>query len=125
MDVNPRILADLAVSAHLAFAVFVVVGGFIALRWPRLVWFHAPAALWGAFVELSGSVCPLTPLENALRVRAGSEPYPGDFLAHYVIGVLYPLGIDSDVQTWLGVGVIAVNAVAYTLVWRRAQIRPA
>ena len=60
----PRALADLVLVLHLAFIVFVVLGGWLALRWPRVVWVHLPAVVWGIFIELTGGICPLTPLEN-------------------------------------------------------------
>ena len=74
------LLADLVVLIHLAFVVFVVAGGFLVLRWPTLVWLHVPSALYGAGIEFWGWVCPLTPLENRLRRRAGEAGYGGGFI---------------------------------------------
>jgi Protein of Unknown function (DUF2784) len=114
-----RLLADLVVTSHVAFVVFVAVGGLLVLRWGRLAWLHVPCALWGAWVELAGWICPLTPLEVSLRRAAGEAGYSGGFLEHYVLPLLYPSGLTRTVQTGLGVAVLAVNAVAYTLVLRR------
>ena len=99
--------------------VFVVAGGALVLRWPRLADVHLPAALWGAWIEFSGGICPLTPLEKALRTRAGEGAYAGDFIDHYVLPVLYPVGLTRGVQVWLGLGVVLVNVAVYAVVARR------
>ena len=114
-------LAALVVFAHLAFVVFATVGGVLALRWPRIAWVHLPAAAWAAFVEFSGRLCPLTPLENMLRRRAGLEDYSGDFIANYMFPVLYPAGLTRDVQVAIGCFVIVLNVIAYVYVWRRRR----
>ncbi len=114
-----RLAADLLVVVHLAFIVFVVTGGFLALKWPRLVWAHIPCALWGVVIEITGWTCPLTPLENRLRRSTGGDGYDGGFIDHYVVPVVYPDELSHTMQVWLGVGVVVINAVAYGLVWRR------
>jgi hypothetical protein len=101
--------------------VFVVTGGLLVLRWPRLAWLHLPCALWGAWVELSGWICPLTPLEISLRVAAGEAGYKGGFLEHYVIPMLYPAGLTRGIQVGLGVAVLVVNVAAYAAVVRRVR----
>jgi hypothetical protein len=116
-----KILADLVVTFHVAFVVFVVTGGLLVLRWPRLAWLHLPCALWGAWVELSGWICPLTPLEISLRVAAGEAGYKGGFLEHYVIPMLYPAGLTRGIQVGLGVAVLVVNVAAYAAVVRRVR----
>jgi hypothetical protein len=115
------LLAALTVFVHLLFVVFAVTGGLLALRWPRIVWLHLPAAAWAAFVELSGRLCPLTPLEHALRERGGLAPYSGDFVAHYIFPVLYPAGLTREMQLWIGLAVVAGNLAAYALVLRRRR----
>jgi hypothetical protein len=114
-----RVLADGVVLVHLAFVAFVVAGGLLALRWPRVAWGHVPAALWGGAIELGGWVCPLTPLENALRARAGEARYAGGFVEHYLLPVLYPAGLTPNLQVVLGAGALALNAAVYAWVWRR------
>ncbi|WP_296750799.1 DUF2784 domain-containing protein [Thiobacillus sp.] len=116
------ILADAVVIVHLLFVAFVVAGGFLLLRWPRLVWLHLPAAAWGAFIEFSGGVCPLTPLENHLRVVGGGSAYGGDFVERILLPILYPGQLTLPLQQVLGGVVVGVNLVAYALafrVWRR------
>lgn len=123
------ILADAVVIVHLLFVAFVVAGGFLLLRWPRLVWLHLPAAAWGAFIEFSGGVCPLTPLENHLRVVGGGSAYGGDFVERILLPILYPGQLTLPIQQVLGGVVVGVNLVAYALafrVWRRqARVRQA
>ena len=84
------LMADLIVLVHFVFVIFVVLGGLLALRWPRIVWLHVPAVIWGALVEFTGWICPLTPLENRLRRASGEASYQGDFIAHYILPALYP-----------------------------------
>ena len=118
-----RILADLLVLVHFGFVLFVVAGGALVLRWPRLALVHVPAAIWGAWIELSGGICPLTPWEKSLRERAGQAAYAGDFIGHYVLPVLYPVDLSREVQIWLGLGVLAINLALYTVVVRRWALR--
>src|SRR4026207_1701633 len=87
-----RLLADAVLIVHLAFIAFVVLGGLLVLRWPRVAWVHPPPAAWGAWIEFSGRICPLTPLEVGLRARGGAAAYSGGFLGHYITGALYPEG---------------------------------
>ena len=117
----PRALADLVLLLHAAFVLFVVAGGFAVLRWPRLAWVHLPAAAWGAVIEFAGWICPLTPLENRLRRLAGEAGYPHGFIEHYLLGWLYPEGLDRSVQVGLGLAVLAINLVAYGWVAARRQ----
>ena len=84
------LLADLVVILHLSFVLFVVFGGLLVLRWPRLAWVHLPAAAWGVAIEFTGGICPLTPLENWLREKAGEIGYADGFTEHYILPVLYP-----------------------------------
>ena len=115
------VLADAVVLVHVGFVGFVVLGGFVVLKWPRAAWLHLPSALWGAAIEFSGRVCPLTPLENWLRARAGGTPYAGGFIERYVIPTLYPSTLTRTVQVALGVFVVVVNGVVYWRVVRRSR----
>ena len=116
-----RLLADLVLLLHLAFVLFVVAGGLLVLRWPRMAWLHLPAAVWGAVVEFTGWICPLTPLENALRAMAGAEAYDSGFIQHYILPLLYPAALTGDIQLVLGMIVIGMNVVLYGWVWRRTM----
>ncbi len=108
-----NLLADTVVLAHLAFVAFVVAGGFLTWRYPRALFAHVPALLWGIWIEVSGMICPLTPLENHLRTLAGKAGYTGGFVEHYIIPVLYPLGLTRHIQWMLATILIALNVLAY------------
>lgn len=114
-----RLAADAIVLLHLAFVAFVVLGGALVLRRPRLAWLHVPAVLWAALVEFAGWICPLTPLEVELRIAAGGAGYGGDFIGHYLLPLLYPAGLTRGVQVALGALVLALNLGVYFLLWRR------
>ncbi|MBP0635958.1 DUF2784 domain-containing protein [Cupriavidus sp. AcVe19-6a] len=120
-------LADLVVIVHGLFIVFVVAGGLLVLRWPRLAWVHLPAAAWGVMIEWSGWICPLTPLENALRRAAGEAGYSEGFVERYLLPLIYPAGLTPAVQLWLGLIVLVVNVTVYAAVyarwWRRRRHR--
>jgi hypothetical protein len=109
------LLADLVLVAHLAFVGFVVLGGFLVLRWRRLAWIHVPVALWGGAIVVTGFTCPLTPLENRLLQLGGRAGYQGGFIEHYVTAALYPAGLTRQTQIVLGAAVLALNLVVY---WR-------
>ena len=116
-----QVLADIVACVHAAFVAFVVLGGVLAIRWRRLVWLHVPAAIWGALIEFADWVCPLTPLENALRGRAGEAGYGDGFVQHYLLRALYPAGLTRSVQVALGTLVIVVNILAYVALLRRGR----
>jgi Protein of Unknown function (DUF2784) len=108
-----RILADLLVTLHLAFTAFVIFGGFLAWKWRRAIYLHLPALAWGFWVETSGQICPLTPLEDHLRRLAGEAGYQGGFLNHYVVSVLYPPWLTRPDQWVLAALLLAINVAAY------------
>ena len=120
-----RALADGVLVLHLGFLVFVVLGGLLVLRWPGVAWLHLPAVVWGAWVELTGGVCPLTPLENRLRRAGGGLGYQGGFIDQYLVPVLYPPGLTRTHQIVLGCALLVLNAVAYDAVLRRGRRRRA
>ena len=118
-----RLAADAVLAAHLAFVLFLVCGGLLVLRTPRLAWLHLPAVAWGAYVELSGSICPLTPLEVTLRRGAGEAGYGGDFIEHYLAALIYPAGLTRELQMALGAAALLLNLIVYFILWRRRSIR--
>lgn len=115
------LLANLVVLLHAAFLVFVVAGALLVARWPRLLPVHVACVAWGAYVELAGKICPLTPLENHFRELAGQAGYSGGFIEHYLIPALYPARLTASVQTKIGLGVLALNGLLYAVVWRRIR----
>jgi len=116
-----RVLADVVLVLHLLFVAFVVAGGLSVLRWPWMAWLHLPALAWGATVEFTGWICPLTPLENLLRRSGGEAGYQGGFIEHYLMPVLYPAGLTRDTQLLLGLGLAGVNLIVYLLVFIRRR----
>jgi Protein of Unknown function (DUF2784) len=123
VSVPTSLAADGILLLHLAFVLFVVLGGLLVMRWPKLAWLHVPALLWGVAVEICGWYCPLTPLENALRERAGGAAYQEDFIARYLLPVLYPEGLTRRAQVALGLLALLLNVGVYTIVWRRRWVK--
>jgi hypothetical protein len=111
--------AGLVVLVHLSFVLFVAAGALLSLKWPRAMWAHLPAAAWAAYIEFSGGIGPLTPLENELRARAGLDHYSGDFVARYLFPVLYPGGLTREAQIVIGLVVLAVNLGLYIFVYKK------
>ena len=116
-------LADLTILLHFAFILFVVGGGVLVRFWPRLVWAHLAAAVWGAYVSLANKICPLTPLENWLSRQAGRAGYAGGFMEHHLFWIIYPRGLTPGLQHLLGMGVIVLNLGVYAWI-RHSRQRP-
>jgi Protein of Unknown function (DUF2784) len=102
------------------FVVFVLLGSLLVIRWPRLAGLHVPSTAWGIAVEFVDWICPLTPIENALRERSGLAVYQGDFIEYYVLPLLYPARLTRGTQFLLGCIALTVNAVVY---WRLLSVR--
>jgi len=117
-----RLAADAVLLFHLGFILFVLFGGLLALRWRWLPLLHLPAAAWGVLVEVGGWVCPLTYLENRLRVLAGDAGYSESFVEHYLLALIYPPGLTQSIQLVLAGVVVAVNALVYAWLWRRRRV---
>lgn len=111
--------ADAVVVFHALFILFAVAGGLLSRWWPWAAACHLPAVAWAAWIELSGGVCPLTPLENSLRQLGGASPYPGAFVEHYLLPLIYPPGLTPAVQLTLAGAVIGINVVVYAWAIRR------
>ncbi len=116
-----RALADLVALTHLAFIIFALLGGLLALRWRWVPWVHLPAAVWGAAVEFFGWFCPLTPLENSLRRASGAAGYSGGFIERYLMPILYPAELTREFQLFLACVLVVVNLAVYLAVRRRLR----
>ena len=103
---------------HLAFILFVLFGGFLVLKWPKLAWVHLPAAVWGVLIEFFGWYCPLTKWENLLLREAGRAGYSGGFVSHYIIPLIYPPGLTRMHELVIGALVLTVNVAIYAKVLR-------
>jgi hypothetical protein len=116
------ILADLVVVIHLAFVIFAVLGALLALwrRW--IIWLHLPALLWAVWIECAGGICPLTPLENWLRVKGGQGAYTGDFVATYLLPILYPVSLTRNVQFIIAMMISVINVAIYgSILYKRSR----
>jgi hypothetical protein len=111
------LLADFVLVIHLAYVLFVVLGGLWVVKRRKAAWLHVPAVLWAAVVEYAGWICPLTPIENWLRMKAGKTGYQGDFLERYLAPVLYPDNLTRETQLILGTLVVAINVLIYGYVF--------
>lgn len=109
-------LSDFVLLVHFAFIVFVLGGGLLLLRWPRVVWLHLPAMIWGVLIEATGWLCPLTPLENYFRALAGGNIYHTGFIEQYLLPLVYPAGLTPSIQRTLAAVVIVFNLIVYTWV---------
>src|SRR5262245_8541034 len=113
-----KLAANTLALIHFAFILFVVLGGLLLLKWPKLVWVHIPAAVWGALIEFAGWYCPLTSMENAMLRRAGEAGYTGGFVAHYIFRLIYPAGLTRGLEIAIGAFVLVVNVSVYVKVFR-------
>lgn len=116
---NPALLADAVLLLHGVFILWVVAGALAVGRWPRLAWLHLPSLAWGVWIEASGGICPLTPLELRLRAAAGQAGYAGGFIEHYLGALIYPDALTREMQWAMAVGLLAINAAVYAALWRR------
>lgn len=109
------VLADLVVLFHLAFVIFAVLGALLIFKWHWIIFLHLPAAFWAVYIEFSGGICPLTPLENSLRRNSGEPGYSGGFVEYYIIPVLYPDELTREIQLLIGTALLVINIFIY---WR-------
>ena len=111
-------LSDIIVLIHFGFVFFSVIGGFLVLKWKRMIWIHLPAVFWVIWIEMTGWICPLTPLENWFRLKSGTSGYQTGFIDHYIISLLYPAGLTRSFQFVLGISLLVVNLGIYGWILR-------
>ncbi|MEM7145133.1 MAG: DUF2784 domain-containing protein [Verrucomicrobiota bacterium] len=111
-----KLLADLVVLLHFGFIAFVLVGGVLVLKWGWVAFLHLPCVMWGVLVEMTGWICPLTPLEQGLREAEGGAAYTGGFVDHYIVPIIYPEGLTRGMQIGFAIVVVAINLGVYGLV---------
>ena len=110
------ITADLVLVVHFLFILCAIFGGLLTLHHRWVVWLHIPAMGWAAMISFAGWICPLTPLENALRRAAGEEVYSGGFINRYIVPVIYPEGYTREIAVAAGVAVLVINILIYSFV---------
>lgn len=115
------LLADTIVIIHFLFIIFVVIGGFLVIRRPKIAFVHLPAAMWGVAVEFFGWICPLTPLENHFRFLDGKGSYDGDFIEKYLLPLIYPENLTPSIQQILGMMVVIINVIVYIIAIRKSR----
>ena len=116
-----RIAADFIVLLHFAFILFVVLGGLLVFYRRMFAWLHLPTVLWGVLIEFSGWICPLTPWEQSLRIKAGQVGYSGGFVEHYLMPLIYPVALTPEIQIILGVLVLILNVGVYGWLWSKTN----
>ena len=116
-----RIAADLLVLFHFAFILFVVLGGFLVFYRRLFSWLHLPTVIWGVLIEFSGWICPLTPWEQSLRIKAGQVGYSGGFVEHYLMPLIYPEALTPEIQFVLGMLVLILNVGVYGWLWSKTH----
>src|SRR5689334_3637250 len=117
--------ADGVMLLHFTFIAFALLGSLLLLKWPKLIWLHVPAMAWGAYVEISGRICPLTAYENQYRALAGESTYGEGFITHYLGPIIYPPNFTAGWRYFaLGV-LLTVNLIGYGLYFRRRRTKQA
>lgn len=120
-----QIAADFVIFLHSAFIVFVLAGGLLVFKWRWVIWLHVPAALWGSMIVIVGWICPLTPIENMLRQAGGLEAYSNSFIEQYLIPVIYPQGLSREIFIAMGMVVIVINVIIYTILFVKRKKKAA
>jgi len=115
------IFAHLVILVHLIFILFVPFGGILVFRKRWWALLHIPVFLWGALISFGGWICPLTPLENWLRVKGGELGYHGGFIEHYLLPIIYPRNLTRGVQITMGIAVLILNLVIYGIIVSRIR----
>ncbi len=119
-----HLAANLLVIVHFGFILFVVLGGLLVLRWPKIAYGHIPCVVWGVLIEFFGWICPLTHLEFHLLERAGRSGYAGGFIEHYILPLVYPAELTRGMQIGFGSFVLVLNLVVYgvlVLKWNKSR----
>ena len=105
--------ADLTLIAHFSFIFFVVFGALLFIVSTKIIYLHVPALIWGIYIEITHSVCPLTYLENWFLQKANLTTYSQDFIQNYLVPIVYPKNLTEDLQTYLTIVLIVVNMILY------------
>jgi len=112
-----ELLANLTLISHFIFILFVIFGGLLFFIFSKIIYIHFPALLWGIYIELTNSNCPLTYLENWFLYKGELTTYSDGFIKNYLFPIIYPTGLTSEIQIYLGVSLIVINILIYGLIF--------
>ena len=116
-----ELAADLTLIVHFAFIIFVVFGALLFFVSTKIIYVHVPALIWGIYIELTHSVCPLTYLENWFLQKANLTTYSEGFIQNYLVSIVYPTNLTDDLQTYLAIVLIVVNMLMYGLIISKSK----
>ena len=108
-----EIAANLTLFVHFAFILFVVFGALLFFVATKIIFIHIPTLIWGSYIELTHSICPLTYLENWFLHKANLTTYSDGFIQNYLASIVYPVNLTKDLQIYLGIGLIVINMIFY------------
>ena len=111
-----ELAGDLTLIVHFVFIIFVVFGALLFFVSTKIIYVHVPALIWGIYIELTHSVCPLTYLENWFLQKANLTTYSEGFIQNYLLPIVYPKNLTEDLQTYLAIVLIVTNIIVYRLI---------
>ena len=116
-----EIAADLILIIHFTFVLFVVFGALLIFASIKIIFIHIPAVIWGSYIELTNSICPLTYLENWFLHKANLTTYSEGFIQNYLVPIVYPVSLTKDLQIYLGIALIVINIVFYAFIFNKLK----
>ena len=116
-----ELAADLTLIVHFAFITFVVFGALLFFVSKKIVFIHIPAFIWGSYIELTHSICPLTYLENWFLHKANLTAYSEGFIQNYLMPIVYPMSLTKNLQIYLGIALIVVNIIIYGFIFNKLK----
>jgi hypothetical protein len=119
-----RWLATAALVLHFGYMAYLVLGGFVAWRWPRTIWLHLVAVGWGLLIVAGRVDCPLTYVENWGRERAGLTRLSQGFVDRFLDNVIYPAQYVNVARLAVAV-VVGVGWAGVYVQWRRRRAQRA
>ena len=116
-----ELAANLTLIVHFAFILFVVFGALLFFVTTKIIFIHFPALIWGSYIELTNSICPLTYLENWFLHKANLTTYSDSFIQNYLVPIVYPVNLTKDIQLYLGIALIVINIVFYAFIFNKLK----
>ena len=116
-----QLAADLTLIVHFAFIIFVVFGGILFFITTKINYVHLPALLWGIYIELTHSICPLTHLENWFLQKTNLKTYSEGFIQNYLVPVVYPNNMTEDLQIYFATVLVVINSIIYGLIIKKIK----